>query len=107
MTKAITVTATETPQNLYALILAALGITQLPQRVDLGAVFFPDFVNTIIFNTAENFNILDQNGNLIIDDATSQPPFQLVGVSNNISLQALEVESVTGSIGVNVTVIWS
>ena len=107
MTKGITVTATGTPQNLYALILVALSVTQLPQRVDLGTVFFPDFVNTVIFNSAEDFNVLDQNGNLVIDTTTGTAPFQLVGVSNNIFLQALEIESVTGSVNVNVTVIWS
>jgi hypothetical protein len=103
MTKSIVLTAADTDaHNLYALILAALGVTQLPQRVDLGAVFFPDFVASVNFflpsaTAGQYISIQDQNGNEMVQIGPNNPTSLGAGIINNISLQALKIQaSVTG-----------
>jgi hypothetical protein len=113
MTKSIVLTAADTDaHNLYALILAALGVTQLPQRVDLGAVFFPDFVESVTFllptnqagNTSHTLSLQDQNGNEILSIIVGIP-YTIEGIRNSISLQAFKVQASAEGVVLNVSIV--
>jgi len=114
MTKSIQLTAADTSaHNLYALILAAMSVTQLPQRVDQGAVFFPDFVNTITFNLplsqtgnpGNSLSVQDQNGNEM-NSVLPGIPYSIVGpVSNTISLQAIKIQASASGVVTDVLII--
>jgi hypothetical protein len=115
MTKAYQLTAADTnSHNLYALILTSLGVTQLPQRVDRGAVFPPDFVCTVTFtlslsqagNSGNGLSVQDVSGNEITS-VLPGIPFSLGagGTQNNISLQALKIQSSAEGVVTDVSII--
>ena len=100
MTRAIQLTAADTSaHNLYALILEAESVTQLPQRVDLGAVFFPDFVNNLTItlplsqagNSGQSLSIQDPGSE--ITSVLPGIPFKISGVGNSIALQGLKIQA--------------
>ena len=113
MTKSIELTAADTnAHNLYALILAELGVTQLPQRVDLGDVFFPDFVAKVTFfldngnpaNSGNTLQIQDQSGNEITSILPAIPYSIGSGNQNNVSLQSLQIEASASGVVTNVSI---
>ena len=114
MTKSIVLTAADTDaHNLYALILAALGVTQLPQRVDQGAVFFPDFVKSVTFslpvnqggNTGHTLSVQDKDGNEM-NSVVPGTPFKIEGtVGNLISLQAIELQASASGVVCDVSIV--
>lgn len=104
MTKSIQLTSADSAShNLYGLILAALAVTQLPQRVDLGAVVFPDFVSSVNFSVASGtWKVLDSSGNLMTSINSGNTSFGN-GNINNISLQAMQLQADAGSRVINIT----
>jgi len=112
MTKAIQLTAADSAaHNLYALILAALGVTQLPQRVDLGAVFFPDFVASVTFsldlstNSGKSLSVQDQNGNEM-QQVLPGIPFTLgAGNQNAVGLQAILIQASASGVITDVSIV--
>jgi hypothetical protein len=115
MTKAIQLTSTDSAShNLYALILTEMNVTQLPQRVDLGAIFFPDFVQTVTFtlplnqsgNSGESLSIQDQNG---IEMTSVLPgiPYSISGKNNIISLQAIKIQASASGVVTDVAIVQS
>jgi hypothetical protein len=113
MTKAIQLTAADVSvHNLYALIEAALGVTQLPQRVDLGAVFFPDFVESLTIslplsqsgNSGNNLSVQDQNGHEITS-VLPGIPFTIAGTGNIISLQAIKLQASASGVVTDVSIV--
>lgn len=112
MVRAYQLTLADTSlHNLYALILAAEGVTQLPQRVDLGDVIFPSPVASITFSLP----LIDANsGNTLpIQDQTGQEitvllagiPFPLSSMNvNSIYLQNIQVKASAGSMVLDVSV---
>jgi hypothetical protein len=114
MTKSIQLTAADTnAHNLYQLILAALGVTQLPQRVDQGAVFFPDFVAQVSFNLpigqagnpGNSLSVQDQNGNEMFTVLPGIASPLGAGTLNNISLQAIKLQASAIGVVTDVNVI--
>ena len=106
MTKAIVLTSADSAaHNLYGLILAVLGVTQLPQRVDQGAVFFPDFVASVNFYISSGtLSVQDQNGNqMTVVPATTNISIGN-GQINDVSLQAMKIQASGSGITINVTV---
>ena len=112
MTKAIQLTSTDAAaHNLYSLILAALTVTQLPQRVDQGAVFFPDFVASVSFNltgvagnSGQSLSVQDQDGNEL-NSVIPLIPFTIAGGRNIISLQALKIQATAAGVITDVSII--
>ena len=114
MTKSIQLTSADTnAHNLYQLILAAESVTQLPQRVDQGAVIFPDFVAQITLSLP-----LSQSGNsgasLSIQDKDGNEMYSLIagfvqeigaGLLNNVSLQAIKLQASASGVVTDVYVI--
>ena len=114
MTKGIQLTSADTSShNLYALILSALSVTQLPQRVDQGAVFFPDFVNSISFNLplsqsgnpGNSLSVQDQNGNEM-NSVLPGIPYIITGpTGNTISLQAIKIQASASGVVTDVSIV--
>jgi len=103
MTQAAQLTLADTAvHNLYALILADDGVTQLPQRTDLGAIIFLDPSASVTFtlplsqagNSGNSLSLQDQEGNELTS-LLPGIPFTL-GLStgpNEIALQAIKVKA--------------
>lgn len=115
MTKAVQLTSADTAaHNLYALILAKLGVIQLPQRADLGDVIFPDPVAQVKFllpvnqagNSGKNMSVQDQNGNEMSSLITGIE-FDLGAANgpNIISTQAIKLQASASGMVIDVTVI--
>jgi hypothetical protein len=113
MIKGIQLTAADTDShNLYALILAALSITQLPQRVDQGAVFFPDFVFSLTLslplnqdgNSGNSLSVQDQNGNEM-QNLLPGIPWTITGVVNGIALQAIQIQASASGVVTDVSIV--
>jgi hypothetical protein len=114
MTETITLTSTDTAaHNLYQLILAELEVTQLPQRVDLGAVFFPDFVASVTFslslqqtgNSGQSLSVQDQGG-FEYNDVLPGIPWMLgPGNINAISLQGLKIQASAVGVVTDVSIV--
>src|ERR1041384_5198276 len=98
MVQAVTITAADTAaHNLYELILDALGVTQLPQRADLGDVIFQDPVASVNFYVASGtLSVQDQDGNQITLVPATTDISLGTGDVNNISLQAMKIQSGSG-----------
>lgn len=115
MIKAIQLTAADAnAHNLYALILAAQSVSQLPQRVDLGVVTFPDTVATITFllpitvagNSGESLSVQDLDGNEIGQVITGIPLTLNSGSAvNNLSVQEIKIKASASGVVTDVSVI--
>jgi hypothetical protein len=112
MTRGVVITFTDTAaHNLYALILAALGVTQLPQAN--GAAFFPDFVTQVTFllniltagNSGQSLSIQDQNGHEMNSCITGIPVTIGSGNVNNVSLQAIKLQASASGVAVDVSIV--
>ena len=114
MTKSVQLTfADSAAHNLYALILASESVTQLPQRIDLGAVIFPDFVAQIILtlplaqagNSGNSLSVQDKDGNEMYSLIAGFAQEIGAGLLNNVSLQAILVQASASEVVLDVLVI--
>jgi|SRR5208337_3571117 len=114
MTQGIQLTSTDAAShNLYALILAALSVTQLPQRVDQGAAIFPDFVAQVTFslpisqagNSGASLSVMNRSGSEMLSLIPGFTQSLGAGLLNNVSLQALYIQASASGVVTDVSIV--